>query len=124
PPAPPDPAVAEAPHPRIAEDPTPTPTLGPARVGRLARDGRLTSFDIQKQSDDPIDPIAYPAGLAASAGGKLFVALYDAASIAVLDIVSAQPVPTATPTFEDLRTATPTESNGEATATPTQDGSA
>jgi streptogramin lyase len=118
PPAPVDPA-AEVPRPRIAEDPTPTPTLGPARVGRLAHDGRITSFDITKGLDDP-NTIASPAGIAGSGDGRLFVALYDAASIAVLDIVSAQPVPTATPTFEDFRTETPTEPTGEATATPTQ----
>lgn len=106
-------AVVEPPRPRVAEDPTPTPTLGPARVGRLAPDGRITSFDIQREGINP----KYPAGLARSGDGRLYVALSDAASIAVLDIVSAQP--TRTPTIE-LPTETPTQPSGEETATPTE----
>ncbi len=63
----------------------------PGQLGRMARDGRVTTFDVPFEE-------TYPAGIAGSADGRLYVALYEASRIAVIDLVAAEPTPTATPT--------------------------
>ena len=97
-------AADSLPRPNIAEDPTPTPTLGPAKLGRVARDGRITTFNL---------PVAEtsPAGIAGSADGQLFVALNDSSRIAVIDLAAAEPTRTATPT-SNVPVSTPTPGEG------------
>lgn len=91
------PAPAGAPGAQLqaAEDPP-----APPQLGRLARDGRVTTFDL------PFDE-ANPAGIAGSAAGRLFVAMYDSSSIAAIELAAAEPTPTATPTSR-TPVATPT----------------
>jgi len=74
----------------------------PSQLGRMARDGRVTTFDL------PFDE-ANPGGIAGSSNGRLFVALYDSSRIAAIDLVAAEPTPTATPTSR-TPVATPTAS--------------
>lgn len=80
---------------QVAEDP-PAPT----QLGRMARDGRVTTFDL------PFNE-ANPAGIAGSDAGRLFVAMYDSSGIATIELVAAEPTPTATPTSR-TPVATPT----------------
>ena len=95
----------EQPRPRVAENPTPTPTAGQAGLGRIARDGRITTFQLPVSEQNP-------AGIAGSSDGRLYVALFDLSQIASIELVAAEPTQTATPTGEStpIATATPTQS--------------
>lgn len=118
-------AAVDTPHPRGLAP-------APAKLGRIAPDGRITTIDIPGGDTNPW-------GIAGSEDGFLFVAMSDTERIAAIELVAAEPTPTPTepgsgptateepgeetptPTEEGGATATPTEEGG-ATATPTEPG--
>ena len=60
------------------------------KLGRIARDGRITKFELP-------DEQSYPSGIVGRSDGRLFVALLNRAKITYTDLAAAEPTRTATP---------------------------
>jgi hypothetical protein len=80
---------------------------------RLARDGRITTFDLGPDE-------MHPAGIVGRSDGRLFVALFDLSAIAFTDLAAAEPTHsvTPTPTGTPIATATPPPGSSQTPTSP------